>query len=90
VWITGSNLHFSQISFTRLIGTSSPDSGTTTYGYRAEGTLVWRIDARGIRTDYATDLLYRPLQASYPAVGELGAYTVNYRITGSNLHFSLF
>jgi len=48
----------------RLIGTSSPDSGTTTYGYRAEGALVWRIDARGIRTDYTTDLLYRIKEAS--------------------------
>jgi len=50
----------------RLIGTSSPDSGTTACGYRAEGTIQWKIDARGIRTDYTTDLLYRPLQASYP------------------------
>jgi len=62
----------------RLIGTSSPDCGTTIYGYRAEGTLVWRIDARGIRTDYTSDLLYRIKEASYPAAGELGAYTVNY------------
>ena len=62
----------------RLIGTSSPDSGTTTYGYRAEGTLVWRIDARGIRTDYTSDLLYRINQASYPSAGDLGAYTVTY------------
>jgi len=61
-----------------LIGVGSPDSGTTTYGYRAEGTPVWRIDARGIRTDYTTDLLYRIKEAIYPAVGDLAAYTVTY------------
>jgi len=61
-----------------LIGVGSPDSGTTTYGYRAEGTIWWRIDARNIQTTYFNDALYRINQASYPAVGDLPVYTVTY------------
>jgi len=62
----------------RLIGTSSPDSGTIACGYRAEGTIQWKIDSRGVRVDYVNDALYRIRQASYPAVGDLPAYTVNH------------
>ena len=34
---------------------ADPDAGTMTYGYAADGTLLWQEDARGVLTEYEYD-----------------------------------
>lgn len=53
----------------------SPDRGTITRGFDAAGNMVWRLDARGIRSTYTYDALNRITSVSFSGgSGENVAY----------------
>ena len=62
----------------RLVSATTPDEGTTAYGYDRAGNLTWKTDSQGVTAAYTYDLLDRLTAVSYPAFGDLDAYTVTY------------
>lgn len=60
-------------SLSRLRSATNPESGTTVYGYDANGNLTGKTDARAVATGYEYDGLNRLTQRSY--AGETGTTT---------------
>ena len=49
----------------RLLSSTQPESGTTSYQYDADSNLTWRKDARGEQTCYQYDSLNRVQKKVY-------------------------
>lgn len=48
----------------RLTSATNPENGTVTYSYNTDGTLAYKIDAKGQRIDYTYDSYGRVTQAA--------------------------
>ena len=53
----------------RLTSQTNPETGTTSYGYNADGTLNTRTDAKGLITTYAYDSYQRVTQVTHKPSG---------------------
>jgi RHS repeat-associated protein len=67
----GLNTSYTYNGFGDLTQLQSPDTGITTYGYDGAGRKSSQIDARGVQTQYAYDVLNRPTAVSYPSDSSL-------------------
>lgn len=57
---------YTRNSFGEVTQEDSPDRGTTTYGYDANGNLTSRIDAEGREVQYGYDDIDRLISITYP------------------------
>src|SRR6185312_17018587 len=55
----GQTRSFTYDGLQRLLSSTQPESGTTSYQYDADSDLTWRKDARGEQTCYQYDSLNR-------------------------------
>ena len=57
---------FTYDSLSRLLTSTNPESGLTSYAYNDDGSLISKTDARGITINYISiDALHRVLQKTY-------------------------